>query len=334
MKQTVGITMGDPKGIGPEVIAKAWKFLDETERACYRLYGDRAVLDAAAELAGVEFDPKQVVVTSSTQGTVRALSDAEAARLALAAINAAIEDVAGRRISSIVTAPVNKYRLQSASPNFSGHTEFLAHAAGVKDPVMMFFAESGACVDVSTGLAKQLCISLVTMHLPLKDVAKAITKERVIMAIERTDDALRRYFACPDARIAVMSLNPHAGEHGSFGTEEQAVITPAIIAAQEHGVTCLGPFPADSLFNQLADFDYDAVVAMYHDQGLLPAKLLCQGKCVNITLGLPYIRTSPSHGTAEDIAWLGNARFENMLATMRLTRRLMGWKIDDKTMSS
>jgi len=197
----------------------------------------------------------------------------------------------------------------------------------VRDPIMMFFAEGGACVDATTGLERSLCISLVTMHLPLKDVPKAITKERILTTICRTHEALDHSFACPDARIAVMSLNPHAGEQGSFGKEEAAIIEPAIIEAQERGITCLGPIAADSLFSRLSNFDYDAVVAMYHDQGLLPAKLLCQGKCVNITLGLPYIRTSPSHGTAEDIAWLGNADFANMLATIRLTRRLVGWKV-------
>jgi 4-hydroxythreonine-4-phosphate dehydrogenase len=328
MKQIIGITMGDPKGIGPEIVAKSWSFLGE-EREQYRIYGDRATLDAAAALVGTSFDAKQVVITSSTASAIGSIADPEASRIALSAINAAVEDVRAGKIAAIVTAPVNKHRMRSMHPAFTGHTEYLAKAAGTSDPVMMFFSESGICMDADTGLAKQLCISLVTTHLPISDVPKAITRERLLTTIERTHQALDAYFACPFARIAVMSLNPHAGENGTLGHEEEEIIKPAILAAEKRGISCSGPVAADSLFTHLADFDYDAVIAMYHDQGLLPAKLLSQGRCVNLTLGLPYIRTSPSHGTAEDIAWLGNADCSNMLATLRLTRRLVGWKIED-----
>ncbi len=329
MKNIIGITMGDPKGIGPEIVAKSWKTLSEEEREQVLIYGDHSVIDQAAMLVGTELDPKRMITTSSSPGSASKLSDAEAARIALSAIDAAIEDINSGKISSIVTAPVNKHRIQSVLPHFLGHTEYLAKAASVREPTMMFCSEGKIFIAPTADLSKRLCVSLVTMHLPIKDVAKSITKERVLTTIRRTHKALDEYFACPDARIAVMGLNPHAGESGSIGHEDDQFIAPAVIDAEDEGINCVGPISADSLFNKIVDFDYDAVIAMYHDQGLLPVKLLCQGRCINITLGLPYIRTSPSHGTAEDIAWLGQADNENMLATIHLTRALLGWKVNN-----
>lgn len=330
MKELIGITMGDPRGVGPEVVARAWSSMNESERDQFIIYGDLGVLEQAAMLAKMEFDPKHVVTTSSASGQASKLDDAEAARTAVSAIDTAIEDINSGKIQAIVTAPVNKHRIQSVLPGFLGHTEYLAKAAHVREATMMFFSEGRVCINPATKLNKQLFVSLVTMHLPLKEVPKAVTKDRVLQTIRRTHKAMEDHFACPDARIAVMALNPHAGESGSMGHEDARVIAPAVERAEDDGINCVGPIPADSVFNKLADFDYDAVVAMYHDQGLLPAKLLCQGRCVNMTLGLPYIRTSPSHGTAEDIAWLGKAEHDNMLATIRMTRALVGWKVNGK----
>lgn len=329
MKNIIGVTMGDPKGIGPEIVAKSWLAMSETERAQFRIYGDRNAIDAAAQLANGEIDPKAMVITSSTAGHMGSIPDIEAARMALSAINAAVDDIKAGRIKALVTAPVNKHRMQSVHRGFTGHTDYLAQLSRAQDVVMMFFAEGRHDTGSGCSFIKQLCISLVTMHIPLKTVAKAVTKERVVVTISRTYEALCRHFACPEPRIAVLSLNPHAGENGSIGREEEKIIEPAIQAARKRGINCIGPLPADGIFNRLAEFDYDGVVAMYHDQGLLPAKLICQGRCVNITLGLPYIRTSPGHGTAEDIAWLGRADPQNMLATLTLTRRLVGWTIED-----
>jgi len=330
MKQLIGITMGDPKGVGPEVVARAWAALKEGERDQFLIYGDLNILEQAAMLTKTDFDPKHLVTTSSATGPATKLADAEAARTAFSAIDTAIEDINRGRISALVTAPVNKHRMQAVSPGFLGHTEYLSKAARVREATMMFFSEGRVCLDQATKLNRHLCISLVTMHVPIKDVAKAITKERILSTIRRTHRALAEHFACPDGRIAVMGLNPHAGEEGSMGHEEERAIAPAVLKAEDEGINCVGPLPADSLFAKLADFDYDAVVAMYHDQGLLPMKILCKGRCVNMTLGLPYIRTSPSHGTAEDIAWLGKAEHENMLATIRMTRALVGWKVNGR----
>lgn len=330
MKQLIGITMGDPKGVGPEVLARAWAALREKDRDQFFIYGDLNVLSQAATLVGTSFDPKHVVTSSSISGAASKLSDSDAARATLSAIDTAVEDISSGKIKAIITAPINKHRMQSIKPGFLGHSTYLAESTGAGEATMMFFSEGRVCMDQKTQLQKQLCISLVTMHLPVKLIAKEITKERVLTTIMRTHKAMEELFACPYARIGVMALNPHGGEGGSIGDEDDKVIAPAIAEAQDAGISCVGPIPADSLFNKMADFDYDAVVAMYHDQGLLPMKLICQGHCVNMTLGLPFIRTSPSHGTAEDIAWLGKADPTNMLATMCTTRMLLGWKVNGK----
>lgn len=329
MREIIGITMGDPKGIGPEVVAKVWKRMDDGERAGLVLYGDRTALRTAAEMAGTSFDQRRIVTTSSTPPPIQRADDAEAARLAISAIDAAVGDAASRKIAGIVTAPVNKRRMQIVKPGFMGHTEYLSHAARVRDAVMMFTCGDYLTVpDKGESPPKQFCLSLVTTHLPIREVPGAIKTARVLNAIRQTHMALDKHFACPDARIAVMALNPHGGEGGEQGPEERSAIAPAIEQAMREGIHCVGPLPADGLFQNMEDFDYDAVVAMYHDQGLLPVKLLCQKKCVNVTLGLPYIRTAPSHGTAEDIAWLGTADETGMLAAIRLARRLLGWRVE------
>ncbi len=328
MKNIIAITMGDPKGIGPEVVAKAWASLSEPERKHIRIYGDRAVLSAAAELAGTEFDPKQLVITSSITPPIIKITDQEAARTTLAALDAAQEDIAQGAAGALITAPVNKVRLQMIAKGFLGHTEYLAHAAHARNPVMMFASERAAAAG-EDGPTRHLCVALVTMHKALKDVPTAITKDRILATIRRTHEALDSYFACPEPRIAVMSLNPHAGEGGALGTEEQTTIIPALERARKEGINCVGPLAADGLFAKLGAFDYDAIVAMYHDQGLIPVKMMGVHHAVNITLGLPYIRTSPAHGTAEDIAWLGHAEGTGMLTAIRLTRKIMGWRVED-----
>jgi 4-hydroxythreonine-4-phosphate dehydrogenase len=327
MTNLIGITMGDPKGIGPEIVAKAWRSLSEDEKAQLVIYGDRAILSAVTELVGVEFNPKQLVITSTTKLPTTNISDSEAARIAMSALDAAVGDVKSGRIDAIVTAPINKKRIRRTQPGFIGHTEYLAKLTNTTDEIMMFCADEYIPSGEEQFPSKQLCISLVTTHLPLKEVPSKITEEKILNALRKTSEAMHNYFACPDARIAVMGLNPHCGENGLLGDEEINTILPAIEKARREGINCEGPYAADTMFSSLKDFDYDAVVAMYHDQGLLPIKLLCQSHCVNVTLGLPFIRTSPGHGTAEDKAWQGRADEKNLLATIHLTRKLLGWRI-------
>lgn len=313
--------MGDPKGIGPEITAKAWKSLDPDIKRRLLIYGDMSILDEAAKRFGTSFELKQQVISSSTKEQLKYISDLEAARLTISAIDAASADALSGKIGALVTAPVSKNRVQLVKKSFLGHTEYLAQKAHVKDPVMMFICinfpnERGSC---QTG---RMCFSLATTHLPIKDVSKNITVPKILTAIRRTQATFEKQFKCPDARIAVMALNPHAGEAGILGLEEKSAIAPAIERALKEGINCVGPISANALFNNMDDFDFDAVIAMYHDQAVSPMKILCQNKFVNMTLGLPYIRTSPSHGTAEDIAWLGTADETGMIEAIKLAAEL------------
>lgn len=323
MKSTVGITLGDPKGIGPEVVVKSWKVLSKEMQDRIIMYGDYTIMERACELTHTKIAPANFVTTSSNAIALSSMEDPEAARCSIAAIDAACADIKHGRINALVTAPISKRRTQSVHKNFFGHTEYLAKLAKVSGPVMMF-APFEQAQPQDSRFSKAPCFSLVTMHLSLKDVARAITKKGICNVIKKTSDALSEYFGIKNARIAVMSLNPHAGEGGALGHEEKHIIKPAIDAMQKHGINCHGPIAADALFRNLKDFDYDAVIAMYHDQALIPAKLLYQSGAVNVTLGLPYVRTSPGHGTAEDIAWFGKADESAMLAAIRLALRLVG----------
>ncbi len=309
--------MGDPKGIGPEIIAKAMKVVAPEIRGRLRIYGDRTALEAASNLTGFAFDPKQLAITSSITAPVGSVSDPDAARAALSALDAAIADVKSGVTSAVVTAPVNKKRIQLIDPSFFGHTERLARAAGAKDIVMMF-----SC-PANVPNHQALRISLVTSHVALKDVSARLTRQRIVTTIRLTNDALVKYFECPTPRIAVLGLNPHVGEGGSLGTEEGEIIVPAIEKARKDGITCIGPLLPEVVFSKTGDIDFDGIVAMYHDQGLTPIKLVSPKKSVNITLGLPFIRTSPGHGTAEDIAWRGKASEDGMVAAIEMAEKLL-----------
>lgn len=313
----IGITMGDPKGVGPEIVAKMWRSITPDLRSLLRIYGDKTVLDAAAKMAGVTFDPKQLTITSSITPPVGSISDPDAARVALLALDAAIEDAKKGLIQALVTAPVNKQRMQSVDPNFEGHTERLARAVGIKEVVMMF-----ACPQ-HLPKHEAVRISLATSHVALKDVASRLSKQRILTTIQMSAHALKNYFECERPRIAVLGLNPHVGENGVLGTEEKEIIMPAIEKARKDGIICIGPLMAETVFRNINDIDYDCIVAMYHDQGLTPMKIICPQKSVNVTLGLPFIRTSPGHGTAEDIAWTNQASEVPMISALEMAVQLM-----------
>lgn len=312
----LGITMGDPKGIGPEIVTKAWKQLPTEMRNRVRIYGDRTVMEAAANMVGTNIDPKNLSITSSTTPPAGNISDPDASRFALQALDAAIADAKNRLIHAIITAPVNKLRMQLTDPTFEGHTERLAKICNVKEFVMMF-----ACPPEPDSL--KLRVSLVTSHIPLKEVSSRITKQRIATTINMTAHALKHYFGCNEPRIAVLALNPHSGENGALGTEEQEIIKPAIEKARKDGIICIGPMLTETVLRNLNDLDFDAMVAMYHDQGITPIKLICPQRSVNITLGLPFVRTSPSHGTAEDIAWRNQADEKGMLSAINMALFLL-----------
>ena len=284
----VGITVGDPAGIGPEIAGKA------------------------VEDAGVREVCEPVVYGPITPGEVslfeRGRVTARSGRAAYEAIVRAVDDARAGRIDAIATAPVSKEAFALAGVPWPGHTDLLAHLTGAPRVAMMFYAEA-------------LRVVLATVHLPLRDVPDALTQARLEDTIELSASELPR-FGLPSPRLAVAGLNPHAGEHGLLGHEEADVLTPAIAACAARGIDVRGPFPADTLFNRAIKGEFDAVLACYHDQGLIPVKLVAFGRAVNVTLGLPIIRTSVDHGTAFDIAGRGVADPSSLIAAVCLAARL------------
>lgn len=317
----IGITMGDPKGVGPEIVVKAWKALDAAKQQQICIYGDRATLEAAAEMAGVQLDHRQIIITSSITPPVGDISDPEAARVTCAALSAAFEDIKAGNLDALVTAPVNKFRMQTELPKFVGHTEYFADGTDTKDVTMMF-ASDAPCMAGFSCPTQPMRIALATTHLPIKDVSKNLSTEGLVKTIKHLCCALRHLFGCKLPRIGVLALNPHAGDEGALGSEEKTIIAPAIEMMRKEGCTCIGPLVPDRVFGKINQLDFDGIVAMYHDQGLIPMKLLYGMNTVNITLGLPFARTSPAHGTAEDIAWRDMASPESMLAAIEMAERM------------
>jgi 4-hydroxythreonine-4-phosphate dehydrogenase len=235
---------------------------------------------------------------------------AQAGRAAHDAIVRAVADAQAGTIDAIATAPVNKEAFALAGLPWKGHTDLLAHLTGTPRVAMMFYA-------------KPLRVVLATVHVPLADVPRLLTGDTLEFTIDLTARELPRFgYASP--RLAVAGLNPHAGEHGVIGREDDEVLRPAIERCRARGVDVTGPWPADTIFGRAARGEYDAVIACYHDQGLIPVKLLAFGEAVNVTLGLPIIRTSVDHGTAFDIAGRGKAQHSSLVEAIRLAARLAG----------
>ena len=233
---------------------------------------------------------------------------AAAGQAAFDAIRRAVDDAMREEISAIATAPVNKEAFAAAGLPWRGHTDLLAHLTGAPRVAMMFFADA-------------LRVVLATVHIPLAEVPRALTRERLEEVVALTAAELPRFgFAAP--RLAVCGLNPHAGEHGVIGDEEERILAPAIAACRARGIAVDGPFPADTIFLRALRGEFDAVVACYHDQGLIPVKLAAFGRAVNVTLGLPIVRTSVDHGTAFDIAGKGTADPSSLIEAVKLAVRL------------
>ncbi|MBW3542829.1 MAG: 4-hydroxythreonine-4-phosphate dehydrogenase PdxA [Planctomycetes bacterium] len=351
MLPRLAITLGDVAGIGPEVTARACA--DERVRSVCTpiVVGHAGVLRRAVELTGVDLgidevdgpdEPSPRVATrglgpqspysvacwnpSGDEAAKVAAGrlDARAGRAAyewlLAAAGAALEG----RVDGIVTAPLNKAALHAAGHRYPGHTEILAEVCGVSRYAMMLHLPPRPGLAESHGLS----VAHVTLHTSLASVPRLLTVGSVVERIELLADFLHN-LAKPDPRIGVCALNPHAGEEGLFGDEESQIIRPAVERAAREltngaraGVSVEGPLPADTLFRRAVDGEFDGVVAMYHDQGHIALKLLGFGRAVNVTLGLPIVRTSPSHGTAFDIAWQGVARAEGMIDAIQVAARL------------
>ncbi len=314
MTRPIAISLGDPAGIGPEIVARA---LAERPDADAIIFGDVGVLERAAKVAGVAAPSSARVraVTSLRAGEVTPGKPNDASGQAqLAYLTAAVDAAMAGEVSALVTAPISKEWIARAGFNFPGHTEYLAARAGVSEFAMML-------------AGPQLRVTVATTHVPLKDVPRLLTVDGIASTIWLTAEGLARRFGIAAPRVAVAGLNPHASEAGRFGEEEARLVTPAVakararLAAAGLRATVDGPLVPDSVFRQAAGGAYDAVVALYHDQGLIPLKLLHFDDGVNLTLGLPFVRTSPDHGTAYDIAGTGRARAQSFLAAFDLAAR-------------
>ncbi|MEM4408665.1 MAG: 4-hydroxythreonine-4-phosphate dehydrogenase PdxA [Candidatus Caldarchaeum sp.] len=310
MKRTVvGITMGDPCGVGPEVTIRALSDMELYSEIRPLVFGDAMVIEEAKRLTGVECD-FEVVDHSNFPVDMITIGKpcAEAGRASLEYVQSAVDYVLSGRVDALVTAPISKEAIHLAGSRYPGHTEILRELSGANRVAMMFEGEKFRVV-------------LVTIHVALSEVPSLITQESVFSTIEIAYTSLKKLCGVTSPRLAVAGLNPHAGEGGAFGREEIEFIRPAVMAAREKGIEVEGPLPPDTLFYHALQGKWDAVVAMYHDQGLIPFKMVSFEDGVNVTLGLPFVRTSPDHGTAFDIAWRGIANPSSMLSAIRVASR-------------
>lgn len=326
MKPRVAITMGDPAGVGPEIAVKALA-APEVYAVCRPVvYGDAAILLRAAAAVGerIEVVPRDAGGDAAPGRILLvpgpALSPAEVpfGRLSLPGsramahyVRAAAEDVLSGRAGAVVTCPITKEGLKAAGVLFPGHTEFLAHLCGGAEVVMMLAGES-------------LKVALVTIHVALARALELLSPGLIERTIRITYGFFRKFMGTDAPRIAVAGLNPHAGEGGLFGDEEKRVIEPAVAACRKDGIDASGPWPPDTVFYRAYRGGFDVVVAMTHDHGLIPLKLVHFEDAVNVTMGLPIVRTSVDHGTAYDIAGTGTASPASLLAAIRMAARMAG----------
>jgi len=323
MKGWLGITLGDPSGIGPEVALKA---LARTENDAFKylLLGDTKLIESLNKLSGLQlpitpFQSYQqpgrffYLQTGPALPADLACGSKTAAEAAMAALTEGARRSIAGELDGIVTAPVNKESIIRLGDPFMGQTEYLSEMARADRTAMMLLGADDR--------GRWLRVALVTTHIPLRAVADKLTKPKIVQTIELAAQSCRD-LGLSRARIGVCGLNPHAGEGGEIGTEEITTVIPAVEEAKSRGIDVVGPLAADTLFYYAYNGHYDAVVAMYHDQGLGPLKMIGFESGINWTLGLPFIRTSPDHGTAYDIARKNKANPESMLSAINLARRL------------
>jgi 4-hydroxythreonine-4-phosphate dehydrogenase len=328
LAKPLALTLGEPAGIGPDIAIAAWLRRSELELPPFYLLGDRAFIAGRAKTLGVQIvlaevspaeafdvfaDALPVIATGHVVTARPGRPDSTSAPSALASIRHAVSDVIAGRAGAVVTNPIAKSVLYRAGFEHPGHTEFLAELAAEDGrrprPVMMLWSPALAVVPV-------------TIHLPLRDAIAGLTSELIVATARVTVADLRTRFSLARPRLVISGLNPHAGEDGSLGDEEQSIIVPAIDILRREGVDVRGPLPADTMFHAAARATYDCALCMYHDQALIPIKTLAFEDAVNVTLGLPFIRTSPDHGTAFDIAGSGRANPSSLIAALRLAARM------------
>jgi len=328
MVKPLALTSGEPAGIGPDIALEAWLRRAELDLPPFYLLGDRAFFAERAKILGLKIEladvgPKDArvafanalpVVATGENATARpGLPDVTSANAALASIRHAVDHVRTGQASAVVTNPIAKSVLYRAGFRHPGHTEFLAELAAdggaAPQPVMMLWSPTLAVVPV-------------TIHVSLRDALADLTTELIVSTARIAVADLKARFGVAAPRLAVSGLNPHAGEDGSLGAEDITVVTPAIEILRRDGIDARGPLPADTMFHAAARKTYDCAICMYHDQALIPIKTIAFEDAVNVTLGLPFIRTSPDHGTAFDIAGTGKANPSSLIAALRLAARM------------
>ena len=325
LRRPLAVTMGEPSGIAGEIIIKAWHAPDGRPVPSFAYIGDPNWLRAEAhrlkshthvievatlsEAAERFYDGLPVLPLPLAERPVYGTPNAKNGVKVIESIRLAVSLTQSHDALAVVTSPIHKASLYEAGFAFPGHTEFLASLSNTTAPVMMLAIEGLRVVPV-------------TVHVSLAQAIKSLTSEKILTAARTVHQALIRDFRVEKPRLAVAALNPHAGEQGTMGDEEQRIIGPAIAQLISEGCSVIGPLPADTLFHHEARQRYDAVICMYHDQALIPLKTLDFHSGVNVTLGLPYIRTSPDHGTAFDIAGQGRANPSSLLAALRLADQL------------
>jgi len=325
----LAVTVGDPGGVGPDIVLAMWLARRDLDLAPFYVLTDPSMLAARATRLGwqvpigdvssgeaVDAFAKALPVVALRNGFSGGIGASEPANAAgiVEAIDRAVEDTLAGRASAVVTGPIAKKSLYDAGFAFPGHTEYLAHLAqrhtGAEAfPVMMLAGPDLRAVPV-------------TIHVPLAAVPDLLTTDLIVTTARITARDLAARFGMKAPRLAVSGLNPHAGEGGAMGKEDLAVVAPAVAILRAEGIDAFGPLPADTLFHARARATYDAAICMYHDQALIPAKTLAFDEAVNVTLGLPFIRTSPDHGTAFDLAGSGTARPESFIAAVKLAQLL------------
>jgi len=328
MAKPLALTFGEPAGIGPDIAIKAWLRRDELKLPAFYLLGDRDFLGRRAKALGVNIrlaevraegvidafaDALPVVATGHTATAQPGRPDSTSAGAAMASIRQAVADVVAGRAAAVVTNPIAKNVLYRAGFRHPGHTEFLAELAADEghspQSVMMLWSPALAVVPV-------------TIHLSLRDAIAQLSQDLIVTTARIVVADLKTRFGIAHPRLALSGLNPHAGEEGSLGTEELTIVAPAAETLRADGIEIRGPLPADTMFHEAARKSYDCAICMYHDQALIPIKTLAFESAVNVTMGLPFIRTSPDHGTAFDIAGTGRANPSSLIAALRLAARM------------
>lgn len=338
-RRALALTMGDPAGIGPDLLLSAWKNRAQLDLPAFLVIADPAMLAERAkmldlDIAVVEATPEDAVakfgdalpvlpVTLAAPAVAGTPDTANAAAI-IEAIRLGVEITSANRTRALVTCPIAKSVLYSSGFGFPGHTEYLAHLASETagqplTPVMLL-------------AGPHLRVAPVTIHIPLSQVPGALTTAAIVETARIIARDLSARFGVTAPRIAISGLNPHAGENGALGSEDADIIAPAVAELQASGINAFGPLPADTMFHTEARATYDVAICMYHDQALIPAKTLGFHDSVNVTLGLPFIRTSPDHGTAFPLAGKGGARADSLVAALKLAARMANTEIEIATL--